>query len=191
MPTFLSDPPPTLYLLLFVAVVIAGAVAFRRQDRPSFIALGIAALLLGGLYLIDRLVQSPREESVQRVNDVARALNDRNMDAMLAAVSESFDYRGKKKADLRSSPLWGLLKSFDARVAAWDFSRDDVKILGDSTIQIGFMAKGEASDARGGGQMMYYFQATLVRDPDGVYRIRTMRAFDPLKHDNEIPIPFF
>lgn len=71
MPNVLSDPPFLLYAILFIGFVIAGAVWYRLRSRKSLIAVAILALLLGALILIDRLVESPREESVRRVEAMA------------------------------------------------------------------------------------------------------------------------
>ena len=50
MPTFLSDPPPGLYLILIAIAVVTGAIAARNQDRRSLTRFGVAA---GVLLLVD------------------------------------------------------------------------------------------------------------------------------------------
>ena len=45
MPTFLSDPPQIVYLLLGGLLVITGAIAAQKQDRRSAIPFSIAFLL--------------------------------------------------------------------------------------------------------------------------------------------------
>src|SRR5262249_25495090 len=62
MPTVLSDPSPTLYVILGALVIIFGAIAARRQKRSDVINFAIPAVLLLALFLIDRAFESPREQ---------------------------------------------------------------------------------------------------------------------------------
>src|SRR4051812_3030344 len=97
MPTFLSDPAPAFYLILLVLAVIAGGVWFRFRDRGSLVRLAIALALLLVLFLVDSLVESPREEGIRKVNEMCAAATEPNPDKFVANVSDSFDYAGANK----------------------------------------------------------------------------------------------
>ncbi|HVL12158.1 MAG TPA: hypothetical protein VM529_06315 [Gemmata sp.] len=194
MPTFLSDPPPALYLVLAAAVFITGGVWFNSRTRRAAAALGTVALSLALLFLIDRLVESPREEAVRRAQAMVQAADARDPEAFLSHVADQVEYRGETAAvtvtreQLRNSQIWGLLKQYNAHVAAWDFSRSDVAQPDDKSIEIGFLAKGEA----GGKQVPMYFRARFARQPDGQMKLVGLESFDPLKRVNERKsIPFF
>ncbi len=190
MPTWLSDPSNGLYLVLFVLVVIAGAVWARYQDRRSRnrALVALAAFLV--LLLCDLLFESPREQATRKVQEMAAAATARDPDKFVANVSNSFRYGGADRERLRSSRAWEMIRQFNARVAVWGFSRDDSRDLGDDGVEIGFFAKGEAPDGR---FVMRYIRAVFVKDPDGQYRLRTMSFHNPAEKglNAEDPIPGF
>lgn len=189
MPPFLSDPSPSLYLLLIVAAVVAALYAYRNQNRRGLVVgiVGVGLLLV--VFLIDILFQSPREEAVAGVTAMCDAASNRDKPAFLARVSERFDHRGVKKDRLENHAIWTTLKDQQVRVAAWDFSRDDVKTPAEDQIEIGFMAKGEYAT----NQYPVYVRTLFAKDPDGQYRLVGVKFFDPLKRTNdpEITIPYF
>jgi hypothetical protein len=185
MPVFLSDPSSATYLVLAALVVVTGAVAARWQDRKRVGLFVAALLLLGGLYLLDRLYASPREEAVAGVGELLDAVNQRQTDRFLAHVSDSFDARGLKKADLRRAV--DLARQFDARVAAWNFDRNRVVIHDGPppAVDVEFDAKGDGP----GGSVPKHVKATFVRDPDGKYRLRTFTTYNIVQKQVEEPIP--
>lgn len=189
MPTFLSDPSPTLLMLLLVATVVAVGLWLRNRKRANAIVAAVFGLLLLLLILCDQFVKSPREEAERRVFDMVAACNELNPDRFMANVSESFDYKGAKKARLRTSGVWSDLRRYSVRVAAWDFSRDDVKEVSETEIEIGFLAKGEAE----GKPLPKYVRTRFVRDPDGAYRLKGVAFYDALKRNSgpEDTIPNF
>jgi hypothetical protein len=186
MPTALSDPSPTFYLVLAVVAVITGAVWLRNRRRSSLINFGIAAAVLAALFLIDRLVESPREEAVRRIEDVSAAINDRDFDRMVGHFSDSFNYRGKDKAFLRTAPLRDIVPRENVRTRVWDFSRDQVEYPNPNEVIVGFMGRGEGNMGAFGA----YFRVTFVKESNGEWKIRTFDAYaDPLRRANEQPIP--
>ncbi|WP_439620383.1 hypothetical protein [Gemmata sp.] len=195
MPTFLSDPPQTAYLLLFAAVLVSGAVWFNRRDnRRALAAFGSIAGVLAVLFLLDKLFESPREESVRAVQTMLRAANARDANAFVANIADTLEYHGESapvtvtREQVRGGGFWNVLRQLDVRVAAWDFARDDVREIDANTIEIGFLAKGEAN----GHQAPLYLRATFARQPDGLMKLTKLATFDPMKRTNERKtIPFF
>jgi hypothetical protein len=188
MPTVLSDPSPTLYLVLVVACVVTGAVWFRTRKRNHLIVFAIAVALLALLFLCDRLFESPREEAERRVKEVVAAVNARDFERAMSHFSEGFEYHGLKKNNFMSSRLQNTLATQNVRVAVWDFTRGDVQQEGDDQVTIGFMSKGESNL----GQFAAYARTTFVRDPDGHFRMKSVKIYgDPLRraNDQEIAIP--
>ncbi len=195
MPTFLSDPVPALYLVLIAFVVATGAVAGRYQDRRSLIRFGVALAALLALYLIDKSVESPREEATRRVQAMAEAANARNRDAFVEHVADKVEFVGgaqpatRTKAEVRSAHFWDILQQFDVRVAVWDFSRENVKQTDPNTVEIGFMGKGET---RGEGkQFPVYIRATFTRQADGQFRLTRFGTYHPTNHDEPLGVPGF
>lgn len=191
----ISDPPQILYILLGGALVVTGAIAAQKQDRRAAIPFGIAALLLLLLFLIDRLVESPREEAVRRVHMMQLAADVKNPDALAEHVADKVmiaagDGEGKTvtREELKASSFWSMLKAQNVHVAVWGFSRDDVKEINDNTIEIGFMGKGEIP---GGQQIPVYLRATFTKQSDGSRKLTVLRTYDPIDHTKPFPIPMF
>lgn len=184
-----ADPPRSLYLVLAVATIITGAVCAYHQTRRSFLAFfGIGSILLA-LYLLDTFVESPREESSRRVKLMAAAATQSNPRAFLEHVASTFEMNGRRKVDLESSPAWGLIRQYSARIAVWGFTRDDFRQVNDSEIEIGFSAKAEEG---GGAFLQRYVRATFIREGDA-WRMNAIRFYDLKNLENlkEDPVPGF
>jgi hypothetical protein len=194
MPTFLTDPSPAVFLLLAAAAFVSGAVWFNRRDRKSTIAFLTVAGLLVILLLLDRIFESPREESVRRVQLMARAADNGDAEGFAAQIADRFEYVGEStgssitREQVRKGAFWNVLREHKVHVAVWDFSRDDVTEIDKDTVEIGFLGKGET----GGKQIPMYFRATFSRQPDGQMRLIRFASFDPVKRTNERKtLPYF
>ncbi|VTR95496.1 unnamed protein product [Gemmata massiliana] len=194
MPSILSDPPPVLYLILAVALAVTGAIAAKRQDRKSAIPFGIAVLLLLLVFLIDRLYDSPREEAVRRLTEMGAAANAKNPDAFIKQVADKVsvqtDASQTKVAtrdELKKSGFWELLRQFRVTVSVSGFSRDDVKVIDDNTIELGFIAKAEAD----GKTIPVYMRATFGKQPDGSFKLTALKAFEFIDRTKVFSIPSF
>ena len=187
MPTWLSDPSDTFYILLFVMALIAIVVWLRAREKKSQFG-AIAGVIVFAIFIIcDQAFDSPREEAVQRIKDISTALSDRNADLMMSHVSDSFDYKGKKKADVKR--MVELAKQHNVKTGVWNFERDRVVAVSDTEIDIVFDGKAEGA----GGNFAAHFKTKFVRDPDGKWRLKTFTSYDLLKKEQggETPIPGF
>lgn len=191
MPSFLSDPSPTIFLLLIAAAAGAGWYAFREQTRKSLRPLAVVLGLLLLLFVLDFAFESPREEATRKIQEMADAASNQQPDKFVEHVSERFDAGGSSREKLRNSVAWGIIKRFNARVAVWDFDRSLFEWTGDNEFKIEFLAKGESRTE--GGFVMRYVRATFVRDPDGQYRLRDIKFYNPADKGMRVeePIPGF
>jgi ketosteroid isomerase-like protein len=191
MPAFVTDPPPIVFLLLAAALIVTGLVWLNRRSRKALIAFLAVILVTGIVVLLDRLLESPREEAVRRVQAMVAAADRRDPDAFMAHVADSVVYQGESQAvtysrdQLRRHHFWITLQQFNVHVAAWDFARDDVIQPDDNTIEIGFLAKGET----GGKQIPAYFRATFKRQPDGQWKLNRLASFDPIQRTKPLAVP--
>jgi hypothetical protein len=194
MPTLLSDPSSSVYLLLAAAGITTLVVWLGRRDRKSLaVLLGVVGAI-ALVFLIDRLFESPREEAERRVRVMVRAADAKDPEAFVAQLADTVEIHGSNGAskwvrrdEIRNSSFWGLLRQFNIRVAAWDFSRSDVKQIDRDTIEIGFLAKGEGD----GKPFPYYIRTTFARQPDGQFKLSAFRAFEPLDRSKPATIPSF
>ena len=187
MPAVLTDPPPTLWVLLLLFALVSVGLWLRSRNRTAGIVALVAVVLPVLLFLCRFAGESPRQEATRRMKAIVAAMDARNPDAMLPHVAEDFDYHGRKKKDIKSSPLWDLLKRYDARVTAAKFGQDDEQ-PNDNTVVIGFTGWGSA----GGKDIPVYVRATFKKDAKGEWKLQTLKAYDdPIRRANgpEFTIP--
>jgi hypothetical protein len=193
MPTFLSDPPQWLYLVLGGAIVITGAITTRKQDRRAVIPFGVAALLLLVVFLIDRFFESPREEATRRTFFMGLAADAKNPEAFVEHVADKVTVHtaeGPKpvtRDEMKKSHFWDQLKQFQVRVTLDNFSRDDVKVIDENTIEIGFVAKGTAD----GKTIPVYCRATFSKQTDGSFKMTSFKSFEFINRTTPFSIPGF
>jgi hypothetical protein len=195
MPTFITDPPQLVYLVLGGLLIVTGAIAAQKQDRRAVVPFGLAFLLMLVVFLIDKFNESPREEAVRRAHLMAMSADAKNPDALSEHVADRVTVAagndtGKPvtKDELRKHPFWNTLRAANVHIAVWDFSREDVKEIDDTRVEIGFLAKGEVP---GGQQIPVYVRATFGKQPDGSRKLTTLRTFEPLDRSKPLPIPMF
>jgi hypothetical protein len=191
MPTALSDPSLALYVILIVVAAVTGMMWSRNRSRSNRINFGIAAAALLALFLIDWFVESPREEAARRVQEMAAlASNPPNPDQFVEHVSASFIYNGKDREAVRHSGAWGLVRQHNAQVTVSGLGKgDDFTQHSESEVEIGFYAKAQVPS---GERLLRYIKARFVRDPDGAWRVKTMKFYSPgVSGQQEDPIPQF
>jgi hypothetical protein len=199
MPTFLSDPPQVVYLILGGLLVITGAIAAQRQDRRTMIPFLGSFLLMLAVFLTDRLVESPREEAVRRTHMLAMAADAKppsipNPEAFgehladkVTIYTSATESKTLTRDELKKHPMWHLLRVAEAHVAVWSFSRDDARQIDENTIEIGFLGKGTVGDK----EIPVYLRATYAKQPDGSFKLSELRVFEPLDHSKPFAIPGF
>lgn len=189
MPTFLSDPTQALYLVLIVIPVVAAVPVARNQDRKSLVRFLACCTPLSFVFLIDRLVESPREEATRKVLAMAEAASAADGTRFVEHISASFSVNGKNREQLRASPIWSTIRGHNARVAVWGYGHDTAEDVAGGDLEIGFYAKGEAPS----GVVLRYCKARFGKDPDGQYRLKGIKFFDPTNRglNAEEPIPGF
>ncbi len=188
MPTFLSDPAPTVYAIVAVMAIALWAIYLRsRKKKDLFSAIGGVAVLLA-IFLIDRFVESPREESTRKMQEMSALSANKNWDDMFKHVSDSFNYKSPNGGQTDKKTLLQKVKSVEAYVdkgfVAWDFSRNDFKQMDDKTVELGFRAQ-----AKDRPETVVYVKATFVKDPDGQWRLGGFICYEPVNTKERRAIP--
>ena len=101
MPNVLADPPSSVYVMLGAMVVILLAIAMRRQKKGDVVTLVIGAIVFLAILIIDRAVESPREQVVRKIAEMGAASRNRNYDDIFKHISESFKHKSLDKKSLR------------------------------------------------------------------------------------------
>jgi ketosteroid isomerase-like protein len=176
--------------LAAVAIVLLAAWRLNRRGR-WLIGVGAVAVLAGLYFLLDRLVETDREQVVRKVQEMAAGVRTRNADAIFTHISERFNRGGVDRAQFRAA-VDGILRSRVVdEVEVWDFQfpddfRREVRVPGQTApgeaILVSFTAK-----AKGGVAVGEFGRcdATFVRDPDGQWRLFSFQVFNPAVDANQ------
>jgi ketosteroid isomerase-like protein len=183
MPTVLSDPSPTLYVILGAVVVIFGAIAVRRQKRSDVINFAIPAVLLLALFLIDRAFESPREKVEKAIKEMGTATRAKKHDDVFRHVSDSFKYKSLDKKGLQDKARQADVIGFGG-ISEYDLARSGFRAIDDNTIEQGFRVK-----HAGQPEVHFFVVGTFKKDPDGEWRLSTFKLFDPVNTKDEKDIP--
>ncbi len=174
MPTFLSDPTFGTYLALLLVAIVGVGVWLRKRSRPTAVAAALAVGLLLTLFGLDRAFESPREEAVRRVREMAAAANARNWQVVGTHMAEKFDYAGMTKAKFLAAIAPAALH-LNATANFKDFDRDYFEALPDGSARVGFVGQFATP---GNQTLVLYVEAVFVKEADGAYRLLTFTVYD-------------
>ena len=179
MPTFLSDPADSLYITLFIVMLVGVGIWYRYRTRKSLIAAEIGVGLLVALFIIDKVFESPREIVIRTAGDFEADFNTGEWNKFEKHIAENFDRKGKKKKDVKVS--YDFAKAYNAKVALWSFNRDDVVVTGD-TITVGFDAKPQGPEAEA---FHRYVRGRFAKGPNGKWQLVSYTTYKALNRDVE------
>ena len=176
MPTVLSDPPDSLYIAMFIAMLVTLGIWYRYRTRKTIIVAVVGAGLFFGLLLIDTLTDSPREIVIRTAKEFQDDFNTGEWGKFEKHIAENFDRKGRKKNDIKAA--YDLVKGYNAKIALWSFNRDDVQVQGD-TITVGFDAKPEGPEAEA---FHRYVRGRFAKGPTGKWQLVGYTAYKSLNH---------
>lgn len=184
MPSFLSDPTPTIYVLFGAIALILGIVALRRQKKWDLIRFAIGLLLVVGLFLCDKFFESPRESVVRKIQEMGVASRSKKYDELFKHVSESFKHKSLDKKGLRDRAKAAETMGFSG-ISEFDLSRSNFKQIDDNTIEQSFRVKPEGF----GTEIQGYVIATFKKEANDEWRLTTFSLRNPININEEMAIP--
>ena len=159
MPTALSDPTTALYTILAAITLVLGIIALRRQKRSDLINFAIPAVALIALFIIDRMVESPREQIVKNIEEMETATQTKKLDDVFKHVSDKFEYKSLDKKGLRDKAAMA------ESVPNWQ----GIKVPDDSIKRDGFVQKGDTAEQK--------FDVMPLGFPGNEYRYECIATF--------------
>lgn len=184
MPTFLAEPPVLLYAVLLLAALATLGLWLRSRKRWALVALGSFVVLAGVLFLLDRLYESPREQSVRIVTEMAESIKKKDWTTFSGHVSEKFNANGWTKKQLEANFRLAADK-YNVRATAWDFALTDPPVQSDTEVMLRFDAKAETQD---GQQVLKHFSAKFVKEGDR-FRMVTFTPYNYVQKNMAEPLP--
>jgi len=172
---WLFEGHTAVYVVLITLVVFLFVVWWQTRKRWWLLGVAVAAGLIGLYVLLDRMVETDREQIVRKVQEMAAAVNARNLDALFANISDEFrSPNGKTKEALRSDVESYLSSGTVSTVKVWDIVCVERPSPENSPVHVFFSAKAE-----GMRELLADCDATFDFDPQSGWRLQSIRLLQP------------
>jgi hypothetical protein len=173
---WLFEGRPTAYMLLGMAAALMVVMWWLDRKRRWLISIGAIALLAFAYFLLDRLVETGREQIRRRLGEMAKAVQENKPDAVMTHVSDRFQWEGLNKQEFEERMRQSLPRV--EKLILWDFRFLNGWPPPDGQpVRVDFQAK--AIGAFNPQGLASRCEADFVRDPDGAWRLQNFRVFEP------------
>lgn len=187
MPTWLTEDPSSVYLLLGILAFGFLAAFWLKRQRKYLIGVGLMALLAGLVWLVDYLIVTDREQILQHLGVMAEAGSRRDLERVFRHISKDFQHGTLDKAAFRQAAE-RVMRRFNVRnIRIWDLEPGEIAREARSG-KIAFKVKVQSDLTR--ETDFFLCRAEFVLDPDGQWRMKGFQIFNPLVNtDQPLQIP--
>lgn len=198
MPTWLAQPPRSLYILLLIAAMLPLLAAFflpsakrdpkRKKPSTKAVSLALSALallLLAALAIFDKGHESDSEQIERKLHEMSDGVRERNLRKTFEHVSDSFKYGMAGKSILMQRGEQAQQAGQVEEIPIWDIKVDDVG-KEDTKAKAEFRIKVKGSAF---AENQFLVRAFFVRDPDGQWRMQTFEVYSPTGFADRIQVP--
>jgi hypothetical protein len=185
MPTWLVEGNPTAYFLVACAAFGCIAAWWRTRKVKYAIAGAVALCALIGLLVLDRFVESDREQMIRKVQEIAAAISSHDVDRAFTHVSDRFDRAGVRKSTFRSFAESRIRSRFVTDVQVWDFAvTEAARERRRGVVECFFKVRGSFGETQPGA----FVQVVFTLDSDGQWRVSNFDWFSSIT-DSTTPMP--
>ena len=182
---WLFEGRAVIYWLIGTLAVVLLIVWWMHRKRGLLIAAGAVAALAGVYFLLDRLVETPREQIERKLGEMKAAVKARDPDAIFKHIAADFRFRGQNRESFRTYVGDALRSGLIEDLIIYDVSFPDG---GDShTRPFEMMAKPKAWWME--NQLAYPVRGKFVREPDGQWRLQSFEVYNPVLGQQPMDIP--
>jgi hypothetical protein len=178
MPAWLFEGNLTVYFLLVCAELVLLALWWRTRQRKYAFSAGVVAGLTLGYYLLDRFVESDREQIVRKTQEVAAAVTAGDIERAFRNVSDSFKRGTVDKTHFREFAQRVRNERNVTEVQVWDFvfPGEVSREARPADVEFRFKVRGRWGES----PPNYFARVGYVLDPDGEWRVQTFDVYDSL-----------
>ncbi len=186
MPDWLFEGNLFVYIVLLLLEGLALLLWYQRRSRQDLLAAGIVVGLLALYFLLDRLVETDREQMERKMNEIVAGLNKRDMEPVMRHISEKFKFRDYNRDAMRKKVQDAIADHNIRNIRIWDLevkeaSRDK------KTAKVNFFVKADSD--WGTPEPSLLCRTVWVLDPDGQWRLQTFDLYNPVV-DTDVPLSY-
>jgi hypothetical protein len=172
---WLFEGHTAVYVVLITLVVFLFVVWWQTRKRWWLLGVAVAAGSIGLYALLDRVVETDREQIVRKVQEMAAAVNARDLDALFANISDQFRSPGGRTKEALLDDIDSYLRSRTVeKVKVWDIVCVERPSPDNSPVHVFFSAKAE-----GLREMFADCDATFDFDPQRGWQLQSIRLLKP------------
>ena len=179
MPSWLVGDPTVLYMLLLALVLVSAMRWWQTRNAKPAGALAIGLGLMAVIWSLNHFIETDVHQIERKVLEMARGVEDRNLERIFLHVSESFFAERMNKAEFRRYAERALQGHNVSSIVIWDFEVRDLSRETRKAIAL-FKIKAHGIEASQ-GVAFYNCLAQFVLDPDGQWRMQSFQVFSPLE----------
>lgn len=139
---WLFEGRTSVYVVLAALAVFLLLIWWQMRKRWLLLAAPFVVALIGLYALLDKAVETDREQIVRKIKEMVAAVNAFNLDAAFVHISEQFrSPGGKSKKELRDAAQMYLDRHTVERVEVWDILIDGRPVRERGEVHVFFTAK--------------------------------------------------
>jgi hypothetical protein len=158
----------------------------NRERKIAFLAVAVV-VLLAAIWLITLFHETESRKIKEAIDEMRAGVQARDVERIFQHVSKDFRYHAHDRETFKGLSREILRRRDVEDVLIWDFEPEKIS-REDRTATVVFKAKPKGNWA--GSEAFYLCRAEFVLDPDGKWRLKGFKVFNPFVNTNEeISIP--
>jgi hypothetical protein len=182
VPDWLFEGLWQVYAVLGLAALGLLVLWWRDRRRGWLYGLGVVAALILLYLLLDFAVETDGEQINRELQEISQAVRNHDLNTAMSFVADDFKYEGKNKKELQALAAGYFHQGALEDLIIWDYrfrgKTKDTPPLANVTFRVkpkGNIGLNEA--------LFFECEAQFDLDSKKVWRLKTMRLFDPA-HEN-------
>ncbi|MGH7172082.1 MAG: hypothetical protein ACRELG_17550, partial [Gemmataceae bacterium] len=142
---WLFEGRTSVYVVLAALTVFLLLVWWQTRKRWCLVAVVVAVAMIGLYAQLNKTVETDREQIVRKVQEMAAAMNARDLDRLFENISDNFrSPEGRDKQQLRDTIANYLQTGMVRNVRVWDIVCEDTPSREHPPARVSFSAKADS-----------------------------------------------
>jgi hypothetical protein len=172
---WLFEGQTRVYIVLAAFAVFLLLVWWQTRQRWLILAVAVVVALLGLYAILDKTVETDREQLVRKVQAMADAVNAGAVDALFENISDEFrSPRGEDKEQFRATIANYIKSGMVRNVRVWDIVCEESPSREHPPARVSFTAKAES-----GRELLADCDTTFDYDAQHGWRLKSLRLLKP------------